>query len=135
VIDRRRFLVTSLTGALAGALAAEAQPGGRVYRVGFLAPTSAPPFTDGLIAELRERGWIVGRNVLLEIRYTQGDPQRAEALATELVQQRVDVIVTNVTATAMAARRVTSIIPIVMYVSGYPVEGGLAKSWRGRGAM
>ena len=127
-MDRRRFLLTSLAGALAGPLAAEAQTVGRVYRVGFLTPTSAPHLTDGLIAELRERGWIVGHNVLIEIRYTQGDPQRAEALATELVQQRVDVIVTNPTATAMAAHRVTSVIPIVMYVSGYPVEGGLAKS-------
>jgi len=77
---------------------------------------------------LGERGWRVGHNLLVESRFTGGDPQRAETLARELVQDRVDVIVTNVTATAMAARRATTSIPIVMATSGFPVEGGLAKS-------
>jgi len=130
-VDRRRFLLTSLAGALAAPLAptnTRAQVSKSVYRIAILSPGPAPHLTEPLIVGLRERGWIVGRNVLIETRYTQGDPQRAEALTTELVQQRVDVIVTSPTATAIAARRVTSDIPIVMQVSGYPVEGGLAKS-------
>jgi putative ABC transport system substrate-binding protein len=77
---------------------------------------------------LPERGWLVGRNLIVDMRYTQGDPQRAEALARELVQQGVKVIVTNFTATAMAAQRATSVTPIVMLSSGFPVEGGLVDS-------
>jgi putative ABC transport system substrate-binding protein len=107
-------------------LEAAAQPPG-VYSVGLLTP-SPTPSTDLLIAALHERGLVVGRNLVIETRYTQGDPQRAETLAREVVQARVDVIVTQVTATAMAARRATTNTPIVMFTSGYPVEGGLAKS-------
>jgi putative ABC transport system substrate-binding protein len=80
------------------------------------------------MAALGERGWRVGHDLLVESRFSRGDPQRAETLARELVQERVDVIVTNVTATAMAARRATSTTPIVMATSGFPVEGGLARS-------
>ena len=80
-----------------------------------------------MIAALRDRGW-GSRNLVVDLRYTQGNPEHAERLAKELVNERVDVIVTVVTATAMAARRATNVLPIVMYVSGYPVEGGLAAS-------
>lgn len=124
----RRTLVIGLCTAALVPMSAGAQMPARVYRVGYLTPGPAPWLTDPLIAALRERGWMVGRNLVVESRYTQGDPARAEALARDLVQDGVDLIVTNVTATAMAARRATSVIPIVMYTSGFPVEGGLAKS-------
>jgi putative tryptophan/tyrosine transport system substrate-binding protein len=87
-----------------------------------------PHITDPLKAAVGERGWRIGQDLLVESRVTRGDQQRAEALARELVQERVDVIGTNITATAMAARRATSSLPIVMAMSGFPVEGGLAKS-------
>ena len=80
-----------------------------------------------MIAALRDRGY-GSRNLVVDLRYTQGNPDLAERLARELVTERVDVIVTGVTATAMAARRATKVVPIVMYISGYPVEGGLADS-------
>jgi len=128
MIARRTFLAGTGAVLLAAPLAAEGQPPAKVYRVGFLSPGPAPHITDPLMAALSERGWRVGHNVLVESRFTGGDPQRAETLARELVQERTDVIVTNITALAMAARRVTSIIPIVMATSGFPVEGGLAKS-------
>ena len=124
---RRAFLGTG-TALLVGPLAAAAQPAARAYRVGFLSPGPAPVITDRLMAALGERGWKVGHNLLVESRFTGGDPQRAETLARELVQERVDVIVTLVTATAMAAHRATTSIPIVMATSGFPIEGGLAKS-------
>ena len=130
-MDRRRFLLTSLAGALAAPLAptnTRAQVSKSVYRIGILSPGPVPHRTDPLIAALHERGWVAGRNLLVEFRHTQGDPRRAEALAAEFVDARVDVIVTDITATAMAARRATSIVPIVMMSSGFPVEGGLAKS-------
>ena len=127
MMQRRAFLA-GMAAVITGPLAASAQQAGKVYRIGYLAPGPAPHLTDLLLAALHERGWITGRNLVVEMRYTQGDPTRAEALARELVQDRVDVLVTNVTGTAMAARRATGVVPIVMFLSGYPVEGGLAKS-------
>jgi putative ABC transport system substrate-binding protein len=130
-VDRRRFLLASLAGAFAAPLVptnARAQVSKSVHRVGILAPGPLPYLSDPLIATLREQGWVAGRNLVVEFRHTQGDPQRAEALARELVEARVDVIVTSLTATAMAARRATQALPIVMLTSGFPVEGGLAKS-------
>jgi putative ABC transport system substrate-binding protein len=123
----RRMLVIGLCTAALVPLRARAQTTGSVYRVGVLSPARTPTL-DRLIAALGERGWVVGRNLVVDMRYTQGDPQRAEGLARELVEQRVNVIVTNFTATAMAAHRATSVTPIVMATSGFPVEGGLANS-------
>ena len=123
----RRTLCIGLPVALFVPLSARAQTAGRVFRLGFLAPGPIPQLSDALIAALRDRGW-GSRNLVVDLRYTQGNPEHAERLAKELVTERVDVIVTVVTATAMAARRATNVLPIVMYVSGYPVEGGLAAS-------
>ena len=125
-MNRRRFLLMSVAAPLAP-LKAQAQTTERVSRVGVLSPNPAP-LIDRLIAALGERGWVMGRNLVVDLRYTHGDPQRAEGLARELVAQRVNVIVTNFTATAMAAHRATSVTPIVMATSGFPVEGGLANS-------
>jgi putative ABC transport system substrate-binding protein len=123
----RRALVIGLAAASLVPARARAQSPGRVVRLGLLMPGPLPA-TDPLIAALRLRGWTVGHNLVIATRYTQGDPQRAEDLTRELVHEGVDVIVTNFTATAMAARRVTSVIPIVMQSSGFPVEGGLAQT-------
>jgi putative ABC transport system substrate-binding protein len=124
---KRRTLLIRLPAALFVPFGAQAQTAGKVSRLGYLAPGPAPQLSDALIAALRDRGWD-SRNLAVDLRYTQGDPEHAERLAKEFVKERVDVIVTVVTATAMAARRATSVVPIVMYVSGYPVEGGLAAS-------
>jgi ABC-type uncharacterized transport system substrate-binding protein len=111
MIHRRTFLCGLTLGTLAAPLAA--QPA-KVNRIGFLTPGPVPQLSEPLIAQLRERGWTVGSNLVIETRYTDGDPQRAEALARGLVEERVDLIVTNITATAMAARRATSVVLIVM---------------------
>ena len=123
----RRTLVIGLAAAALAATRARAQTSEQVARVGVLSP-APQPLLDRLIAALPERGWVVGRNLIVDVRYTHGDPQRAESLARQFVEQRVNVIVTNFTATAMAARRVTNTTPIVMATSGFPVEGGLATS-------
>jgi putative ABC transport system substrate-binding protein len=124
----RRTLVNGFCIAALVPTIARAQVVGKVYRVGVLTPNPASPLPGLLIAALRERGWVVGRNLAVEIHDTKGDPERAEALAKDLVREPVDLIVTNVTATAMAARRATSVIPIVMLTSSFPVEAGLATS-------
>lgn len=79
-------------------------------------------------AEMRERGWVEGLNFTGERRFTGADPSMAPALARELVALRVDVTVTAITGSAIATRRASSQIPIVMVSSGYPVEAGLAHS-------
>jgi ABC-type uncharacterized transport system substrate-binding protein len=96
--------------------------------MGILGVSDSPWLTAPLFAALKGHGWSVGRNLHVETRTTGGDYQRAPALAKELIEQRVDVLVTITTGNAVAARQVTSSVPIVMFGSGYPVEAGLAKS-------
>jgi len=96
--------------------------------MGILGASEAPWLTGPLFAALSGHGWTVGRNLHVETRITGGDYQRAPALAKELIEQRVDVMVTMTTGNAVAARQVSSSVPIVMFGSGYPVEAGLAKS-------
>jgi putative tryptophan/tyrosine transport system substrate-binding protein len=87
-MDRRRFLLTSLAGALAAPLAAEAQQPGKVYRVGILTNKASEPaearlwqaFRQGL----RERGWIDGGNLLIEFREAEGNYARLPELAADL---------------------------------------------------
>ena len=99
-----------------------------MYRVGLLSPGAALFFIDPFLSEMSERGWVEGRHFNLERRSTGADMNSAPALARELVDLPVDVIVTVITGSAIAARRATRQIPIVMVSSGYPVEAGLADS-------
>jgi len=123
-------VLSSLASVALAPIAVRAQPSTKTYRLGLLGnnPAAGKFLTDPLFAALKQRGWVVGRNLQVESRSTEGDPQRATGLARELIEQRVDVIVTVTTGNAVAARQVTSTVPIVMLGSGYPVEAGLAKS-------
>ena len=98
MIDRRRFLLASLAGALVGPLNAQAQPAGKVWRIGYLGstPLTAPemaPIWTAFVDTLRERGWVEGHNIAFERRYAQGRVERFEELAVELARLRVDAIV------------------------------------------
>jgi putative ABC transport system substrate-binding protein len=101
----------------------------KVYRIGWL---SAGPPIDALwkvfIKGLRDRGWIEGRNVAFDIRTSEGRDERFPTLAAELVQRRVDLIVTAGTPPTVAAAKVTSTIPIVFWSVGDPVGMGLVES-------
>jgi putative ABC transport system substrate-binding protein len=132
-MNRRHFLLISLAGALAAPLAAEAQQAGKVWRIGYLTsgfkevPGSNPglaPFSQSL----RELGYVEGRNAILEIRYAEGRTERFPALAAELVNLKVDVLVAVSTPGALAAKQATSTIPIVMVSVGEPVEVKLVDS-------
>jgi putative ABC transport system substrate-binding protein len=85
-------------------------------------------------AALQERGWTDGRNVRLEFRYTEGQPNRLPALAADLVQQNVDVILTAGTESTDAARKATKTIPIVMAAVGDPIAAGFIASLARPGA-
>jgi putative ABC transport system substrate-binding protein len=128
VVDRRRFLLTSLAGALAAPLAVEAQQAGMVFRLGCLSGLPNNPLIPRLVAALNDRGWVEGRDFVVDSRNSDQDPKRAVMLAEALLRQGVDVIVTVNTTHALAARQSTTTVPIVMFTSGFPVEVGLAQS-------
>jgi hypothetical protein len=88
-MDRRRFLLTSLAGALAAPLAAEAQQAGKVYRIGVLEVVAAVSNAANLSAfkqGLREHGYIEGQNLVIEYQSADGRAERFADLAKELVQ-------------------------------------------------
>jgi putative ABC transport system substrate-binding protein len=130
-MDRRRFVLTSLAGALAAPLAAGAQAG-KVARIGLLSPAPASaavrsPY-DAFREGLRKLGYIEGKNIVLEVRFADGYARLAE-LAADLVRLQVDVIVTDGgNTTARAALNATRKIPIVMGTANDPVANGLVAS-------
>jgi putative ABC transport system substrate-binding protein len=124
MMDRRRFLLTSLAGVLAVPLAAEAQPAAKVYRIGLiltLAPGENEHIVKALDQGLRELGYVEGRNLALERRFAEGKQERLPALAAELVRLNVDIIVTGSNSVIAAVKQATATIPVVMAVSRDPV--------------
>jgi putative ABC transport system substrate-binding protein len=110
---------------------AEAQQPGKILRIGFLdqsnASTSAVQL-DAFWQEIRRLGWIEGKNIQIEYRFAEGNSDRLRELATNLVRLKVDVIVCASTAAALAAKKATTTIPIVMASSADPVGAGLVTS-------
>ncbi|HEU4368610.1 MAG TPA: ABC transporter substrate-binding protein [Methylomirabilota bacterium] len=130
-MDRRAFIVGGIA-VLAPPLHAEAQPAGKVPRLGVLSPGTVPRYDDAFRQGLRDLGYIEGKNILVEYRATRGDMSRAPQLAAELVGLNVDVIFAAVQAEARAAdeaaRNAGRTIPIVFGPVGDPVEDGLVAS-------
>jgi putative tryptophan/tyrosine transport system substrate-binding protein len=129
-LDRRAFLATVGGGLLVAPLVAEAQPAGKVWRVGWLQPS--PPASAGhtnFRQAMRELGYVPGENIAFEDRFADGDFGRLPGLATELVRSNLDVIVAVATGAIRAARNATRTIPIVMAFSGVdPVKAGFVAS-------
>ena len=126
---RRREFITLLGGAAAWPLAARAQQGGRVRRIGVLmAGESDPfqkPFVSAFTQALSNLGWTDGRNVRIDLRWGGGDINRIRALAQELVGLQPDIIVTTSTPVIIALQRETRTIPIVFTSVTDPVASGL----------
>jgi len=108
------------------AVIADAQQPKKVYRIGYLgaAGDNLPGFRQGL----RELGYVEGKNITIEDRLAEGKPDRLPALATELVRLKVDVIATQSTPAAIAAKNATSTIPIILTGGTDPVATGLVTS-------
>ena len=121
-------------GFLVAPFCSNAQQPGKVYRIGFLAagpppPPSAPtPMRDALWQRLHELGWIEGQNIVIERRWAERRFERLPALATELVQLKVDIILVGDGFATIAAKKATSTIPIVMLSSLDAVESGFVAS-------
>jgi ABC-type nitrate/sulfonate/bicarbonate transport system substrate-binding protein len=109
-MDRRRFLLTSLAGALAAPLAAVAQTPGKVAKIGYLTGSSLGPL-DAFKRALSEHGYIEGRNLAIESRSAEGRVERLSALATELARLNVDVFLVTVNRVAMVVREIAPQTP------------------------
>jgi len=127
---KRREFMAALGGAAAWPLAARAQQGDRLRRIGVLMggdendpvmKTRLSAFTQALAG----LGWTNGRNVQIDLRWAAVDINRMRALAQELVRAQPDIILTNGTSAVVAVQRETRTIPIVFVNVGDPVAGGL----------
>jgi len=137
LIDRRTFLGALTSGLLAAPLAAEAQPTGKVWRIGVLgfAPKTADmvgpdpknAFTNALLRGLRELGYVYGQHFVTEPRGAEGRVDAYPSFVAELIRLHVDVIVC-VAAAVSSLRQATSTIPIVIAGAVDPVGFGVAKS-------
>jgi putative ABC transport system substrate-binding protein len=129
---RRRDFVTLLGGtAAAWPLAARAQQPAKLPTIGFLGANTASSqraSTDAFVHRLRELGWIEGRNVAIEYRWAEGRSDRTADIVADLVRLKVNVILTHATQNVVAAKKVTSAVPIVFAASGDPVGTGLVAS-------
>jgi ABC-type uncharacterized transport system substrate-binding protein len=117
---------------LVAPLAAEAQPAGKVYRIGWLgagSPLSSRAYVEAFQQSLRNLGYIEGQNMALEYRYAEGKMERLPELAAELVHLTMDVLVTAGSPVTQAAQHVTSTIPIVGVALADPLGTGFAASF------
>jgi putative ABC transport system substrate-binding protein len=125
---KRRAFIGLLSGAATWPLVAWGQQR-PIPVVGVLSPESAAvPDVKGLREGLQELGYFEGRNIRYEYRWSDGDFEKLDDLAAELVRLKVDVLVTFVTKASVAAKKATAIIPIVMVGIADPVGVGLIAS-------
>jgi putative ABC transport system substrate-binding protein len=128
---KRREFITLLGGAAAWPLPARAQQLAKLPTIGLLGATTPAIMSQWLAAfvqRLRELGWVEGRTIAIEYRWTEGSNERAAEMAAELVRLKVDVIVTSGTPIVLAAKRATANLPIVFAAAADPVGSGLVAS-------
>src|ERR1044071_3432383 len=110
---------------------AAAQQTGKILRIGYLDPSTASGsavLLDAFRQELSKLGWIEGKNIAIEHRFAEGKSERVYDMAADLVRLKGDLIVVTGTPTALAAKKATKTIPIVMTSVGDPVSAGLVAS-------
>ena len=128
---KRRDVITLLGGAAAWPLAASAQQPEKLPTIGYLG--SGTPATQGqwaaaFVQRLRELGWIENRTVAIEYRWGEGRDERFAEIAADFIRLKVDVIVTSGTPSAIAAKKATEVIPIVIAGAGDLIGTGLVAS-------
>src|SRR5215475_10798688 len=127
-MNSRRAFIAALAGILGAPLVGEAQPAGKVYRIGMLETTPVALNVANLNAfrlGLKEPGYLEGSNLVIEYRSADSRPERFPTLASELVRSKVDLILTRGTPAVIAAKNATPTIPIVMAASGDPLSTGV----------
>ena len=138
MIQRRTLLAAIGSSALTAPFAALAQPAdkaagpaGKIWRIGYLAQTQrafGTTFYNAFAQRLREIGYAEGSNLVIETRFAEGDVARLPALAVELVQLKVDVIIAMAIPATNAAKAATTTTPIVMPATSDPVGNGIIQS-------
>lgn len=122
---RRRDLIILLGTAPLGSIAARAEP---VRRIGVLAQNLQPGLLDAFREGLRDFGYVEGKNIEIEVRNAAGDNNRLAGMADDLLARHVDVILAVNTPAALAAKKATSKVPIVIMRVADPVKSGLIAS-------
>jgi ABC-type uncharacterized transport system substrate-binding protein len=129
---KKKITVLTLSAILfALSLPVEAQQPGKIFRIGFLDPSTLSGMAvlvDAFRQELSKLGWVEGKNISIEYRFADQKTERLPELAAELVRLRLDLIVTTWDPPAFAAKKATTTIPIVMTTSSDPVAQGLVAS-------
>ena len=133
MIDPRRQLLAAILGLLAAPGQAFAQPKDRLVRIGWLGNTEggtprSRAIRAALLDELQRRGWVQGRNLVVEFRFAEGVLDRYPVHARELIERQVDLIVAVTALGAVAAAQATRTIPVVFVSVSAPVEQGLVSS-------
>ena len=129
---RRALLRTAGLALLAVSRRAPAQSSAAARRIGFLGGASAAGYAllvEAFVQGLRDRGYVVGKDLTIEYRWADGKYDRLPALAAELLGLKVDLIVTQGSPAAISAKRATSTVPVVMAIVGNPVETGIVASY------
>jgi putative tryptophan/tyrosine transport system substrate-binding protein len=125
---KRKITVFTLSAMLfALCVSVEAQQPKKIPRIGFLAGTEGPS-VGAFQRGLRELGYIEGKNILVEYRYSEGKDDLFPSLAAELVQLKIDVFVCLLVPGIVAAKQASMTIPIVMVTTADPVATGLVES-------
>src|SRR5229473_3754890 len=129
---RRREFIKLVGGAAAWPLAARAQQGERMRRIGVMMSIADDQEGQRRLRALQEGlgklGWSDGRNIRIEVHWSVTDAERARAVAKELIGRAPDLIVTSGTSATVAAHQATTTVPIVFTVVSEPVEQGLVQS-------
>jgi putative ABC transport system substrate-binding protein len=136
-MPRRAFMAVIAGGLLAAPLVPEAQQAGKVYRIGYLAVTSAAgglPNLEALRVGLITFGYLEGKNVIIEARWADGSVEHLPRLAAELTNLRVDLLCTAGGQASAAAKQATPTIPIVFANVAFPIQSGLVESYPRPGA-
>src|SRR5262249_28671633 len=129
-VMRRRAFMAVLGGAAGTRPPAAQQPTMRgigVFRGG--GPLRPAVLNEAFRSGLRDHGYIEGQNVRIEYRWAEGNYERLPGLAADLVRRKVDIIITQGTPAAFAAKQATTTIPIVMAIVGDPVDSGIVASY------
>ena len=128
-MDRRTFIGCVAGSLVAVTFVARAQQASKVSRIGYLRRTSPQPADiEALRQGLRDLGYVEGQNLIIDERYANGDAGRLPALARELMQVKVQILVVDGGATLVAVRDVVGTTPIVFAVVADPVAGGFVQS-------
>ena len=118
--------------ALALCSSAEAQQSGKIPRIGYVRVVGVPsipgPNVEAFRQGLKDLGYVEGKNILIEFRYAEGKPDRVPSLVAELVQLKVDVLISGDDPAIRVAKEATKTIPIVMVINQDPVATGLVDS-------